>query len=107
MRTEYRQPSEPKQLTESVEKLQARLDGMSEEKSTVITAERLRSLYGLGDEPALTAMLFSRLERKGRQNGPQATKIIRSCIRSAQSADNPLRYFAAAVTRRLRENGFG
>jgi len=73
---------------------------------SVRIGEGLLALYGGGDSSHIRLMLFSRLEREVNRYGPPVQRIIVSAQRSAESANDPARYFCTTVTRRLKEAGF-
>jgi hypothetical protein len=67
---------------------------------------RLLAKFGAGDDPDARDRLYSRLEDEVRKHGKPVYDIISSCARAATGAVYPDRYFAAAVSRRLREQGY-
>ncbi len=79
---------------------------MSETDKYRTIADRLWKRFGPGDEPEIRRQLYERLQHEAIQHGDAVYRIIQTAFASAQSANNPDRYFAAAVTRRLREQGF-
>jgi len=71
-----------------------------------INAKRLQAMFGLGDLPRITLQLYERLERQAQTEDSEYAKIVSGVIRAAKRAENPRNYFAAVVTRRLRERGY-
>lgn len=68
-------------------------------------AKRLWDRFGGGENRALRAELYARLEREVETHGERAFRVIESCCKSAASARVPDRYFCGSVCRRLREHG--
>ncbi len=100
------QASKPKPLSELMEKACDRLSEGNAIRAPQVSSERLQAIFGLGDQPRLTLALYAKLERQSKIEGPEFTKIVSTVIRSARTARIPRNYFAAVVTRRLREHGF-
>lgn len=69
-------------------------------------AKRLECLFGTGDNPQLRRKLYQRIQRCGIEHGPDCYEVVRACVSSAQSADNPGRYFCVSVTSELKTLGF-
>lgn len=69
-------------------------------------SSRLWTKYGPGEQPALRKELYERLERAVVEYGWPAYRVIKGCVRSADSARHPDRYFCSAVACRMREAGF-
>lgn len=79
-------------------------DDREQKKRTV--AKRLLEVFGRGDNPKLRLELYNRCQDSVDLHDEGAYRIIASCVRSARTANDPGRYFAAAVSRRMREAGF-
>lgn len=69
-------------------------------------ASRLKALFWDDTCNDLNLMLYERLEREAIIKGPVVRKHILSVAKSALKANNPVRYFAASIVRRLHEHGF-
>lgn len=69
-------------------------------------AKRLWHKFGKGENPALRRELYERLERAVVEHGWPAYRVIQGCVRSADSASAPDRYFCTAVACRMREAGY-
>lgn len=69
-------------------------------------AERLSKEFDDGELNDLRIRLFDRLQDEAIAYGPPVMRVISACVRSARTARYPGRYFAASVTRRLREQGY-
>ena len=54
----------------------------------------------------ITLRFYERLENEAIIHGEPVRRAIRSCASAALSARSPVRYFAASITRRLREQGY-
>lgn len=67
---------------------------------------RLLTKFGPGDDPDARDRLYTRLEDEVQKHGKPVYDIISACARAASGAVYPDRYFAAAVSRRLREQGY-
>lgn len=76
-----------------------------DERYTTI-ASRLRELIWDGTCNDVTLRFYRRLQDEAIMHGPPVRRAIQSCAAAAMAASNPVRYFAAAVTRRLREQGY-
>lgn len=69
-------------------------------------AARLQKRFGLGSNPELRRELYARLEAEC--EGPQGRRVLEvidSVVRNATGKDDPGRYFAYCVVRRLQEKG--
>ncbi len=69
-------------------------------------AKRLDRLFGTGDNPQLRRRLYQRIQRCAIEHGEDCYEVVRSCVSSAQSADNPGRYFCVSVTSELKTLGY-
>ena len=69
-------------------------------------AKRLEGLYGTGDNAQLRRRLYQRIQLCAIEHGPECYEVIRSCVSSAQSANNPGRYFCVSVTSELKTLGY-
>jgi len=69
-------------------------------------AKRLEQLYGVGDNPQLRRKLYQRIQRCAIEHGPECYDVVKDCVSSAQSADNPGRYFCVSVTSELKSLGY-
>lgn len=69
-------------------------------------AARLKDLFWDHTCNDVTLRLYERLQEEAIVHGEPVRRVIRSVASSSQSARNPIRYFAASVTRRLREQGY-
>jgi hypothetical protein len=72
----------------------------------VTIAQRLSATFMDEEANDLRARLFDRLQDEAIAYGPPVMRVIVACVRAAKTARYPARYFAASVTRRLREQGF-
>ncbi len=71
-----------------------------------VVAEKLFKEFGEGENPTLRRELFERCQRECQKHGDVAYRIVAGAVRSAKTAREPGRYFAATVARRMREAGF-
>ena len=69
-------------------------------------AKRLRELFWDSTCNDTTIRFYNRLQDEAIYHGEPVYRSIRSCASSAQTARCPVRYFAASISRRLREQGF-
>lgn len=69
-------------------------------------AKRLETLYGVGDNPQLRRRLYLRIQRCAIDHGPECYDVIRACVSSAASANQPDRYFCTSVASELKSLGF-
>jgi hypothetical protein len=67
---------------------------------------RLTKRFGLGEIPPIRRRLYSRLAREVEKHGDAVLVIIGEAAQAADRARCPGNWFAAAVTRRLKEAGF-
>ena len=91
-------------LKEELERLIAEREKEDPRYTTI--AVRLRELFWDGTCNDTTIRFYRRLQNEAIEHGKPVRAIINQCAQAAQSANSPVRYFAAAVTRRLREQGF-
>jgi len=103
---ERKQANQAKALSELSEQASLRLGTDVKPRRLQIRSERLQAVFGLGDIPRVTLALYDRLERRSQIEGPKYAEIVAVVARAAKTARNPANYFAAVVTRRLRERGF-
>jgi hypothetical protein len=66
----------------------------------------LEKLYGTGDNPQLRRKLYQRIQSCAIEHGPDCYDVVKGCVSSAQSADNPGRYFCVSVTSELKSLGY-
>lgn len=69
-------------------------------------AKRLEALYGTGDKPQLRRRLYLRIQSCAIEHGPECYDVVKGCVSSAASADNPGRYFCVSVTSELKSLGY-
>jgi len=69
-------------------------------------SKRLRELIWNSECNDLNIKLYDRLQREAIIHGPDVYRAIRSVAASALTKSNPVRYFAASITRRLNEMGY-
>lgn len=69
-------------------------------------SDKLFSLFGGGDNPSLRRALYIRVQLTCQTFGKPAEMIVREVCEAARRARSPGNYFAFAIVRRLRENGF-
>lgn len=69
-------------------------------------ANRLRELFWDRSCNDTTLRFYERLQNEAIYHGEPVYRSIKACASSAQTAREPVRYFAAAISRRLREQGF-
>lgn len=69
-------------------------------------ASKLRQLFWDDSCNDVTIRFYDRLQDDAIVNGEPVYRCIKSVAQSAMVARNPVRYFAAAVCRRLHEQGF-
>lgn len=69
-------------------------------------AKRLEQLFGTGDNAQLRRRLYQRIQLCAIEHGPDCYEVVRTCVSSAQSANNPARYFCVAITSELKTLGY-
>lgn len=69
-------------------------------------AKRLEHLFGTGDNPQLRRLLYQRIQRCAIDYGPDCYEVVKTCVSSAQTAENPGRYFCVSVTSELKTLGY-
>lgn len=78
----------------------------AEDPKYLTIASRLRELFWDSSCNDVTVRFYERLQNEAIIHGPVVRRHIQSVAASAQTANQPVRYFAAAITRRLREQGY-
>lgn len=78
----------------------------AEDERYLTIAARLRELFWDDSCNDITLQFYERLQREAIIEGPQIKKAIASVAASALQARNPVRYFAASISRRLHEMGY-
>ena len=96
--------TERKILQEDFEALKARR--LAEDPRYGTIASRLRELFWDRSCNDITLRFYNRLQDEAIFHGEPVYRSIKSCASAAQSAKCPVRYFASAVTKRLREQGY-
>ena len=79
---------------------------MAEDPRYVTIASKLREILWNSSCNDITLRFYSRLQDEAILHGEPVRRIIKSVASSALTADDPVRYFCASVSRRLREQGF-
>lgn len=69
-------------------------------------SHRLRQLFWDSSCNDITLRFYRRLQDEAIYHGEPVYRSIKACASSAQVARSPVRYFAASITRRLREQGY-
>ncbi len=69
-------------------------------------AKRLEHLFGTGDNAQLRRKLYQRIQLCAIEHGPDCYDVVKACVSSAASADNPGRYFCVSVTSELKTLGY-
>lgn len=69
-------------------------------------ADRLEQLFWNESCGEVTRRFYERLQNEAIVHGNVIRRHIKSVAAAAQSARNPVNYFAASITRRLREQGY-
>ena len=69
-------------------------------------AKRLEQIFGTGENPQLRRKLYQRIQLCAIEHGPECYGVVRDCVSSAQSANQPDRYFCTAITSELKANGY-
>jgi hypothetical protein len=71
----------------------------------VSVSDRLKRKFGLGQKPDRRQALYFRLEALAHTHGDKVLVLISTAVAQAAGANDPGRYFSAAVVRMLREAG--
>ena len=79
---------------------------VAESPAYATIASKLRQHLWDQDCGDITLRFYERLQNEAIIHGEPVRRAIRSCASAAISARSPVRYFAASVTRRLREQGY-
>lgn len=69
-------------------------------------AERLRELFWNENCNDTTLRFYERLQNEAIIHGDPVRRHIKAVALAAKSARNPVNYFSASITRRLREQGY-
>lgn len=69
-------------------------------------ANRLRELFWDSTCNDINLRLYDRLQDEAIVHGEPVYRCIKSVAGASISANNPVRYFASSITRRLREHGY-
>ena len=79
---------------------------IAEDPRYATIAERLRQLFWNSECNDVTLRFYLRLQNEAIIHGEPVRQHIKAVAATAKTARNPVRYFAASVTRRLREQGY-
>ena len=71
-----------------------------------LIAQRLREILWDSECNDITMRFYQRLQDEAIIHGPPVRRVLKAVASAAISADHPVRYFCASVSRRLREQGY-